>query len=113
MTSMALTFLALAAAAPAAAQTTPPSDVLTVEEAVALALRNNPDVTVAALQVDRAEQKVGAAKARRWPNLDLQATAGTTLNEIRVSFPGGAFGSYPGIGPIPATDTVVTTPRAL
>jgi outer membrane protein len=105
----------LVPAIPASAQAPAPpaAEVLTVEQAVTLALRNNRSVGVAALEVERAEQRVGAARARRLPNLELQATAGTTLNPIRVSYPAGAFGSYPGIGPIPAGDTVVTAPRAL
>src|SRR5262245_21313606 len=95
------------AAAPAA------SDVLTLDDAVRLALEHNRGVSVATLQVERAEQKVAAARTRRWPNLELQAIAGSTLNTIRVSYPGGAFGTYPGIGPIPAEDTEVESPPSV
>jgi outer membrane protein TolC len=96
------------AAATAAAQ-----EPLTLEDAVKIALERNRSVSVAALQVERAEQRVAAAKTRRYPSLELQATAGSTLNTIKVSYPAGAFGTYPGIGPIPTEDTVVESPPSL
>jgi len=86
---------------------------LTLAEAVRLAMQNSHAVCVAALEVQRAEDRVAAARARRLPSLDFQATAGTTLAPVRVSFPGGAFGTYPVIGPIPATDTIVEAPRTV
>jgi outer membrane protein len=100
--------------AAASAQTTPPAPAeLTLDEAVRLALQNNQSVGVAALAVERAERNVEAARTRRLPSLELQATAGSTLNTIRVSYPAGAFGTYPGIGPIPAEDTDVEAPPTL
>jgi outer membrane protein len=106
--------LAALAAGPARAEVPAPTPtVLTLEEAVSLALADNRSVARAALEVDRAERRIEASRARRLPSLDLQAIAGTTLTPIRVSFPQGAFGSYPGIGPVPGTDTVVTTPQTL
>jgi outer membrane protein len=89
----------------------PAPEVLTLDEAVRLALAHNRGVARASLEVDRAQRKVEAGRTKRLPNLDLEAIAGSTLTPIRVSFPEGAFGSYPGIGPIPGTDTVVTTPQ--
>jgi outer membrane protein TolC len=109
-----LAVTALAVAATAATQTLPPApDVLTLDDAVGLALRNNRSVGVAALQVERAEARLRAARTRLLPNLELQAMAGTTLNSIKVTFPEGAFGSFPATGPIPSQDTVVEAPRSL
>ena len=112
--SLTVLIATLALAAPGSTETLPATpDVLTLEEALTLALQNNRSVGRAALQVERAERRVGAARARRLPTLEFQATAGTTLNTIRVSYPGGAFGTFPGIGPIPAEDTVVEAPPSL
>jgi outer membrane protein TolC len=86
---------------------------LTLEQAVALALENNRSIRNAALQVERSDQNVGAAKARRWPSLDLQVLGGTTVAPIRMGFPTGAFGDFPTTGPIPPADTVVEVPQAL
>src|SRR5262245_34371033 len=121
--------LGLAGAVPAAAQTLTPAgeavaasaraggvsagDVLTLDEAIAQALRNNRNVASATMQVDRAQQRVDAARARRLPSVELQGLAGTTLNTIRVTFPEGTFGTYPGVGPIPSTDRVAESPRSV
>jgi outer membrane protein TolC len=87
-------------------------DVLTLDEAVALALQANRTVESAAMQVDRAEQRIGAARARRLPSLELQGMAGMTLTPVRVSFPAGALGTYPATGPIPAAEAVIESPRS-
>ncbi len=110
----ALVLSSLAAAAPAAAETAPEiREVLTLDAAVALALENNRGVGMAAIAVERAERKVEAARTHRLPSLELQAMAGTTLTPISVTYPAGAFGSFPETGPIPGEDTVVETPRSL
>jgi outer membrane protein TolC len=90
-----------------------PGEPLTVEQAVALALQNNRRIAVAALGVDRAEQRVAAARTNRLPSLSVQALAGTTLDTVSMTFPAGAFGRYPGIGPIPSSDALVQSPRAV
>lgn len=108
-----VTVLTLTAGVPAYAETAAAPEVLRLEDAVALALRNNRNVANAAISVERAEQKVGAARARRLPSLEVQAQAGTTLTPIRVSFPEGSFGTFPATGPIPSEDTVVETPRSV
>jgi outer membrane protein TolC len=87
-------------------------EVLTLDQAVALALKSNRSIRSAALQVERSEEKVGAAKAQRMPALSLQALAGRVVTPIRLTFPEGAFGDFPATGPIPAQDTVVEAPRA-
>jgi outer membrane protein TolC len=95
----------------AAAASSQAAEILTVEDAVALALQNNRRVAVAAMDVDRAAARVDAYRTHRLPSLDLQASAGTMLNALNMTFPGGAFGTFPGIGPIPNGDTVVEVPR--
>jgi len=107
--------LAALLATQAAAQTEPTTggSVLTVEEAVALALGNNRGVSQAELDVARAQERVAAARTRRLPSLEVQALAGASLTPVRVEFPAGAFGDFPGTGPIPAQDTVVEGSRGV
>ena len=107
-----LAFL-LAAFPPLASGQEPPpvAEVLTLDQAVALALKNNRSIQSAALQVRRSEEKVGAAKADRLPVLSFQALAGRVVTPIRLTFPEGAFGDFPATGPIPAEDTVVEAPK--
>src|SRR5262245_5999387 len=104
----------LAVAASASAETGAPTPgVLTLDDAIALALKNNRSVVIANLRVEQSEQRVAAARTRRLPNLELQAMAGTTLTPIRITFPAGAFGTFPETGPIPSKDTAVEAPRAV
>src|SRR5262249_12009853 len=43
----------------------------------------------------------------------LIAAGGQLLADVKFDFPEGAFGDYPGIGPIPAGDTTVVSPAGL
>lgn len=106
-----LLLTALPALAPG--QEPPPvAEVLGLEQAVALALENNRSIRSAVLQVERSDERVGAARAERLPDLSVQVLAGRTVTPIRLTVPGGAFGDFPATGPIPAEDTVVEAPRA-
>jgi outer membrane protein TolC len=112
MTSRTAAFVALALAVasvrPAAAQTPAgEAEVLTLDQALALARKNSAAVLSAEAQVLRASEEVAASRTRRLPALELQAMGSKLLSTPEVSFPAGAFGSYPGTGPIPGTDTIV------
>ncbi len=113
MTRPTCVLLLVSSAVLASAQE-PPSgaEVLTLDQALALALQSNRAIGNAALQVERSDQKVGAAKARRWPQIDLHVLAGRTVSPVRFTFPAGSFGTFPATGPVPAEDTVLEAPTA-
>jgi outer membrane protein len=111
---LAATLLAISAGlstvhASARAPSEPP--VLTLDEAVARALTSSRLVAGAKLDVSRAEEKVAAAKSSRWPTLSLTVLASRLLTPIDFEFEKGVFGDFPGVGPIPAEDTKVGSPR--
>src|SRR5262249_36121522 len=107
-----LAIVGLLSTCTAAAQESPDSvPVLTLEEAVQLALTNNRSVRIASLEVDKSKWQIAEIKTKRLPSFSADIIGSQLLNEISYTFPEGAFGSYPGIGPIPSTDTRVTTPR--
>lgn len=116
MTRLACVLLLVSFAPPALAQDRPPgAEILTLDYALELAREANRSIRDATLQVERSESQVGAAKARRWPSLDLQVLAGKTIAPVQFSFPAGSFGTFPATGPIPAEETVLeapTTPSA-
>lgn len=87
------------------------AEVLTLEQAIALALRDNRQVKSAALEVHKAEDRLAAARTRRLPEFKFNALGSQLLSSIDFKFEQGVFGNYPGIGPIPATETVISTPR--
>jgi outer membrane protein TolC len=96
----------------AAAQESPDSvPVLTLEQAVQLALTNNRSVRIASLEVDKSKWQIAEVKTKRLPSFSADLIGSQLLNEISYTFPAGAFGTYPGAGPIPNGETKVTTPR--
>ena len=87
------------------------SDLLTLEDAMRLALDHNRSIERAALGARSAEDSITAAKTQRLPVFKFSSTTGILLTQPTITFEKGAFGSYPGIGPIPGTDTTITSPR--
>ena len=91
--------------APAAAP-----EQLTIDQAVKLALANNRYLKIVTLDLDISKDKVAAAKTRRYPGFNIYALGSQLLEPISFVVPAGQFGTYPGIGPIPADSTPITTP---
>jgi outer membrane protein TolC len=85
--------------------------VLTIDEAVALAVKGNRQVRSTALGVDAAQQDTAALRASRWPQFQTYVLGGEALRPISFTIPKGALGFYPATGPIPAEGSKVTTPR--
>jgi len=101
---------ALLVPASAIAQPSASGDVLTLKAALQLALANNRQVQVALLNVEKADAQLEVSRLRRLPKFELEATASQLLTPVGFSFPRGAFGEFPGTGPIPADDTTVSVP---
>jgi outer membrane protein TolC len=107
------TFLLLLAVAPVVWAQTPvaPGDVLTLERAVALAMRNNREVRNAALEVDKSENRIAATKTERLPHFRLGLEQSYLLTPLDLTFERGAFGTFQDTGPIPARETTIRTPQ--
>lgn len=84
-------------------------DLLTVDDAVKIALANNRSLKIVSLSVDSSKFKVQAAKTKRLPAFDSYVFGAQTLTPFSFTIPAGQFGTYPGIGPIPATDSHIKT----
>jgi outer membrane protein TolC len=89
------------------------SERLSLDSAIRLAIENNRQLQSSLLQVKKADEDVAVARTRRLPVFDLEAQASQLITPVDFSFPQGAFGDFPGVGPIPATDTNVSVPRQL
>jgi len=87
-----------------------PAEVLTVDQAVQIALANNRDLKIVSLGLDSSKEKLAAEKTRRLPSFNTYVFASQLLQPINFTVQAGQFGTYPGIGPIPATNTNITTP---
>jgi outer membrane protein len=98
----------LAIAAIASAQS---GSVLTIDDAVALALKGNREVQSAALDVYRARQQSAALKTTRLPQFQIYVLGGELLRQVSFTVPQGSLGSYAATGPIPGQNQTVTEPR--
>ncbi len=85
-------------------------EVLTLEEAISIAMRDNPGIKNAALDISRSEEDFAASRTRRLPSFSFEAIGSQQLTPISFTFERGVFGDYPGIGPIPGDTTKLSTP---
>jgi outer membrane protein TolC len=93
-----------------AAEDTAPTEALTVDQAVQIAIANNRTLKIVSLGLDTSKEKLAADKTRRYPSFSTYIFASQLLKPISFTVPAGQFGTYQGIGPIPAIDTPITTP---
>ena len=93
---------ALLALAPCFAQdaATPPA-VLTLDHAVEIAIANNRNLKIAALDVDKSKWQIASAKADRLPMAKAYLFASGDLTSPTFTFPAGIFGPINGV-PVPA-----------
>jgi outer membrane protein len=103
----ALLCLALARPASAQQEYSLAAPILTLDEAITLALKGNYSVANATLAVTKSGASVNALKTHRLPILNLDGNANYSILEQPFTVPGGAFGDYPVIGPIPGQDTTI------
>jgi outer membrane protein len=97
-----------AAAQPARSAVT---ERLSLEAATRMAIENNRQLQRARLQVEKADADLAVARTRRLPVFETEATGSYLLSPVEFAFPQGAFGDFPGTGPIPATNTTISVPR--
>ena len=88
-------------------------EVMTLEQSVALALEQNRPIRVAALEVEKLDENVSAFRTHRLPSFSVAMLGSSLLTTVGFEFKQGVFGTYPGVGPIPAQTTDITTPRRL
>ena len=85
--------------------------VLTLDEAIALAIKGNRQVQIGALDVSKAGEATAEARTARLPQFKTYILGGVALNPINFTIPQGALGTYPTVGPIPGKDANITTPQ--
>lgn len=84
--------------------------VLTLDEAVNLALQHNRLVKNSVLEAQKYDFEVNTARSRRKPQFQFSILGGELLHSFDFTFDRGVFGTYPGVGPIPGTNAKVHTP---
>ena len=84
---------------------------LTLAQAVELALKDNRQIHVARLEVDKFNDRLAAAKTRRLPQFEFSMLGAELVNKVHFNFKQGDLGTLTGLGPIPEKDVSVTAPR--
>jgi len=83
------------------------SPVLTLDQAIAIALTNNREAKNARLEIEKAEDKLDAYRTRRLPSFKISSLVSQPLNSFDTTFERGVFGIYPGNIPVPLQDSVI------
>src|SRR5260370_5991254 len=84
--------------------------VLTLDEGLALAKSNNRDLKVWGLDVGKQREALGEAKTHLYPRFDTSVLAAQLLAPLDFTINKGQFGTFPGTGPIPGSNTDLHTP---
>jgi len=95
---------------PCAKAQTNSAAVLTLDEALVLARSNNRDLKQFVLDVSKQREAVGEAKTHLYPRFDTSVLAAQLLAPLDFTIKKGQFGTFPGTGPIPGSDTNLHTP---
>jgi len=84
--------------------------VLTLEEALLLARSNNRDLKQFGFDVGKQREALGEAKLHLYPRFDTSVLAAQLLAPLDFTINKGQFGTFPGTGPIPGSNTNLHTP---
>jgi outer membrane protein TolC len=88
------------------------ADVLTLDQAIGLAMNNNPTVRSSALEVQKEIEKVAAARTRQFPGISIYALGAQQLRSFNYTLEKGVLGDYEATGPLPNEDVHLNTPMA-
>jgi outer membrane protein len=85
--------------------------VLHLEDALALANTANRQEAITRIGITQAQASVKEARTYFYPQLKASAVTGVPIQEFSFTIPAGTLGTYPGIGPLPATNSQIKSPQ--
>ena len=83
--------------------------LLTLDEALTMALANNRNVKIASLGVGASRQQILLAKTKQFPSISTYVFGGESLTRIGLTIKAGQFGTFKATGPIPAKNTTISS----
>lgn len=84
-------------------------EVLTLDQAINIALQDNRSVQNAKFEVQKSDDKLAAARTHLFPSFKLSTLVSQPLSTFDTTFEKGVFGTLPTVGPIPSEDTIITS----
>ena len=88
------------------AQTPNSAPLLTLDQAIQIAIANNRSLKIASLDVDKSKWELAAVKTKRLPSMNGYLLGSGNLTSPTFTFKQGTFGSINNI-PIPAKNTAI------
>src|SRR3984957_10905575 len=110
LTAMSCVLVAVLCLLPRANAQTNGGAVLTLDDAITLAKSNNRDLKVWGLDVSKQREALGQARTHLYPRFDTTLLAAELLAPLDFTINKGQFGTFPGTGPIPGSNTDLHTP---
>jgi len=95
---------------PCANAQTSSGKVVTLDEAISLARSNNRDLKQSGLEIGKQTEALAESKTQFYPRLDDSVLAAQLLAPLDFTIKAGQFGTFPGTGPIPGSNTDLHTP---
>jgi len=95
---------------PCANAQTSSGKVVTLDEAISLARSNNRDLKQSGLEIGKQTEALAESKTQFYPRLDASVLAAQLLAPLDFTIKAGQFGTFPGTGPIPGSNTDLHTP---
>src|SRR6266481_4870686 len=86
------------------------AQVLTLEEAIAIARSSNRELKRSGLELIKQREAAGELKTLLYPRFDTSVLASELLSPIDFTIKKGQLGTFPDTGPIPGSDTNLHTP---
>jgi outer membrane protein len=87
-----------------------PLPLLTLEDAVSLALENNRLVKNSVLEAQKFDFRLSTARSRRLPQFQFAVLGGELMHSFDFTFPAGSFGTDATGRPIPSTESKIRNP---
>jgi outer membrane protein TolC len=84
-------------------------DILTLDKAIEIGLENNRSTKNARLEAEKSDDRLAATRTRLYPGFKLTGGVSKPLTTFDTTFEKGVFGTFPGTGPVPNEDTVITS----
>lgn len=86
------------------------AELLTLDQAIQLAVANNRSLHNASTEVNKARARAAAERTHLYPAFQMTVMASQLVTPIDFTLERGLLGNFPGTGPIPANDVKIRTP---
>jgi outer membrane protein len=110
MSPMNVLLIAAVLLSPCVNAQTSSGEVLKLDEALSIARSNNRALKQSGLEIGKQTEALSEAKTQIYPRFDATVLAAQLLAPLNFTINTGQFGSFPGTGPIPGSNTNLHTP---